>query len=305
MQLPNKNTVIIIAGPTAVGKTYFAIELAKYLETKIISADSRQCFKELNIGVAKPTKEQLQSVPHYFIDSHSIDEEVNAGIFEQYGLQAADTIFQENSTEIMVGGTGLYIKAFAEGIDSMPAIPSPIRKEIITKYEAEGLYWLQQQIQQKDPAFWETAEQQNPQRLMRALEVVMATGQSINSYRTLQTVNRPFNIIKFGIELPREQLIENINERVDKMMEDGLLNEVTALLPHQHLNALQTVGYKELFAYYNGECSLAEAINQIKINTRQYAKRQMTWFKKDKAFAWFTNNNELFENTMTYLNALI
>ena len=304
MLLPHKNTVIVIAGPTAVGKTSLAIQLAQHFSTKIISADSRQCFKELNIGVAKPTKEQLQLVPHYFIDSHAIEEEVNAGVFEQYALQAVDSIFQEHQIAIMVGGTGLYIKAFAEGIDAMPTIPTYIREDISTQYELKGLAWLQQEIKQKDPAFWETAEQQNPQRLMRALEVMLATGQSINFYRTKQPVERPFNIIKIAIELPREKLIGNINQRVDAMLDEGLVKEVEGLLPFQQLNALQTVGYKELFAYFNKECTLSQAIEKIKINTRQYAKRQMTWFKKDAAFTWFTNNNQLLENVLVTLDSI-
>jgi len=301
MLLPHQNTVIIIAGPTAVGKTSLAIQLAQHFGTKIISADSRQCFKELNIGVAKPTQEQLQLVAHYFIDSHSIGEEVNAGIFEQYALQAADEIFREHRIAIMVGGTGLYIKAFAEGIDAMPIIPTYIREDISNQYEQKGLAWLQQEIQEKDPLFWENAEQQNPQRLMRALEIVLATGNSINNYRKQQTIERPFNIIKIGIELPRDKLIDNINQRVDAMIDEGLVQEVEGLLPYKHLNALQTVGYKELFVYYKRDCTLLQAIEQIKTNTRQYAKRQMTWFKKDKAFNWFTNDSRLLENILISL----
>lgn len=298
MPLPHTNTVIIIAGPTAVGKTALGIQLAQHFNTKIISADSRQCFKELSIGVAKPSLEQLQSVTHYFINSHSVNEEVNAGIFEQYALGIAEELFKQNKIVVMVGGTGLYIKAFAEGIDSMPAIPLQIRESIINQYEQKGLAWLQDEVKEKDPLFWEVAEQQNPQRLMRALEVVITTGQSITNYRTQQTVTRPFNIIKIGIELPREKLIDNINQRVDIMMKDGLLAEVASLLPFQHLNALQTVGYKELFAYFNKETSLPEAIERIKINTRQYAKRQMTWFKKDKDFNWVRNDEQLLEKAI-------
>ena len=293
-----KNTVIIIAGPTAVGKTSLAIDLAKHFGTQIISADSRQCFKELNIGVAKPSTEELNSVHHYFINSHSIQEEVNAGIFEQYALEATNTIFQHNPVAILVGGTGLYIKAFAEGIDIMPTIPSEIREQIISTYQSEGMHWLQNEIAAKDPAFWAMAEQQNPQRLMRALEVVLTTGQSINQYRSNQKVERPFNIIKVALELPRAQLVENINTRIDNMMEEGLLEEVKSLLPFQHLNALQTVGYKEFFAYFNGECSLSQAINQLKINTRHYAKRQMTWFKKDTNFHWVMNEGKVLEKVL-------
>ena len=297
-----KNTVIIIAGPTAVGKTSLAIDLAKHFGTQIISADSRQCFKELNIGVAKPSPTELNSVHHYFINSHSIQEEVNAGIYEQYALEATSTIFQNNPVAILVGGTGLYIKAFAEGIDIMPIIHSEIREQIISTYQSEGLSWLQNEIAAKDPAFWAMSEQQNPQRLMRALEVVLTTGQSINQYRSNQKVDRPFNMIKIALELPRTQLVENINTRINNMMEEGLLEEVNTLLPYQHLNALQTVGYKEFFAHFNGECSLQQAINQLKINTRHYAKRQMTWFKKDTDFQWVMNEGKVMEKVLGLIN---
>ena len=297
-----KNTVIIIAGPTAVGKTSLAIDLAKHFGTQIISADSRQCFKELNIGVAKPSPTELNSVHHYFINSHSIQEEVNAGIYEQYALEATSTIFQNNPVAILVGGTGLYIKAFAEGIDIMPIIHSEIREQIISTYQSEGLSWLQNEIAAKDPAFWAMSEQQNPQRLMRALEVVLTTGQSINQYRSNQKVDRPFNIIKIALELPRALLVENINTRIDSMMEEGLLEEVKTLLPYQHLNALQTVGYKEFFAHFNGECSLQQGINQLKINTRHYAKRQMTWFKKDTDFQWVMNEGKVMEKVLGLIN---
>lgn len=301
MPLPHHNTVIVIAGSTAVGKTSVGIKLANHFGTRIISADSRQCFKELTIGVAKPTDVQLNACKHHFINSHSINDEVNAGVFEKYALDTAQELFKHNNIVVMVGGTGLYIKAFAEGIDTMPIIPPTIRENIIDQYEQNGLQWLQKEVKKKDPHFWLTAEQQNPQRLMRALEVFMATGQSISQYRTNQAIERPFNIIKIAIELPREQLITNIKNRVDEMIIEGLLDEAKGLLTHQNLNALQTVGYKELFAYFNGEYSLDEAVTRIKINTRQYAKRQMTWFKKDKAFYWFTNNDYLLENILSAL----
>ena len=302
MPLQHKNTVIIIAGATAVGKTSLGTRLANHFNARIISADSRQCFKELNIGVAKPSKTQLNACPHYFINSHSISDEVNAGIFEKYALATANELFKQNNIVVMVGGTGLYIKAFAEGIDAMPSIPPAIRQNITDNYNQYGLKWLQNEIKEKDTIFWEVAEQHNPQRLMRALEVLMATGQTINQFRTQQAVERPFNIIKIGIELPREQLVANINQRVDEMMLEGLLEEVKGLLPYQNLNALQTVGYKELFAYLNNQCFLDEAINRIKINTRQYAKRQMTWFKKDKDYHWVTNNDQLLDNIISMSN---
>jgi tRNA dimethylallyltransferase len=288
---PQQPTVIIIVGPTAVGKTAFAIELANHFNTSIISADSRQCYKELCIGVAKPTAMELAAAKHYFIGSHSIHEEVNAGVFEKYALDAAAQIFKTNSTAVMVGGTGLYIQSFCEGIDAMPAISPDVRDRITHDYEKNGLGWLQQALAAKDPKFWDsTHEKNNPQRLMRALEIVLSTGVSITSFQTDQKVTRPFNIVKVGLSMPREILNGRINYRVDAMMQEGLLQEVTGLLPHANSNALQTVGYKEIFAHLRGEISLEQAAMQIKQNTRQYAKRQMTWFKKDAAINWLELN---------------
>ena len=286
------NTVIIISGPTAVGKTSFAIKLAKHFQTDIISADSRQCYREMKIGVARPSDQELAEIKHYFIASHSVSEDLNAGSFEKYALAAAEEIFQKNKVAVMVGGTGLYIKAFCEGIDPMPVVPEEVRKQVTEGYEQKGLIWLQKELQQKDPAFWAVAEQQNPQRLMRALEVLYATGQSIMIYRTAKKTERPFRIIKIGLELPKEKLHERIHLRVDQMMQEGLLEEVKSLLTHRLHNALQTVGYRELFDHIDGLCSLEEAINQIKTNTRHYAKRQMTWFTKDKEIKWMTPSND-------------
>lgn len=279
-------TVIIIAGPTAVGKTAFAIALAQHYQTDIISADSRQCYKEMSIGVARPSEAELSAVKHYFIASHSVTEDLNAGSFEKYGLSAVEEIFQKNKLAIMVGGTGLYLKAFCDGIDPMPVVPEDIRRRVTEGYKGKGLVWLQKELQQKDPAFWQVAEQQNPQRLMRALEVLYATGSSIMVYRTEKKVQRPFRVIKIGLELPKEQLHQNIHNRVDQMMEAGLLSEVKSLLPYRTHNALQTVGYRELFDHLEGNCSLEQAVTNIKTNTRHYAKRQMTWFKKDKELQW-------------------
>ncbi len=280
------HTVIIIAGSTAVGKTAWAVAMAKQYGTSIISADSRQCYRELNIGVARPSMEELEAVRHYFIASHSIQDEVNAGTFEQYALTATDELFQQNNVVVMVGGTGLYIKTFCEGMDEMPAVEPATRKRIIASYEQYGIAWLQEQVRQKDPAFWQVAEQQNPQRLMRALEIVDTTGKSITAFRSRTKIERPFRIVKIGLELPREKLYERIDSRVDQMMTAGLLQEAAGVYPYKHLNALQTVGYKELFDYMDGHYSLDEAIAKIKQNTRHYAKRQMTWFKKDMSINW-------------------
>lgn len=283
-----EKTCVIIAGPTAVGKTAVAIEIARHFNTGIISADSRQCFREMTIGVAKPSKEELQQVRHYFINSHSIHDDVNAAVFEQYALQAADEIFQHNNIAVVTGGTGLYIKAFCEGLDDMPPVSLGIRQAITEQYEQHGLVWLQQQVQQQDPLYYKTGEIQNPQRLIRALEVMQATGTSIRTFQQGKKVVRPFRIIKVALELPKPELHARINARVDKMMEQGLLEEVKGLLPHRQLNALQTVGYSELFDHLDGKISLEQATEQIKTNTRHYAKRQMTWFRKDATVQWFS-----------------
>jgi tRNA dimethylallyltransferase len=295
LQAKNK-TVIIIAGPTAVGKTAVAIEIAKHFKTRIISADSRQCFKELCIGVARPSVEELAQVTHYFIASHSIHEKVTAAIFEKYALQKAEEIFLQNDIAVMVGGTGLYIQAFCESLDAIPVVPQEIHDNVIAGYKKNGLSWLQQEIKNADPLFFKRGEMQNPQRLMRALEVVQATGQSIISFHQTEIESRPFNIIKIALEVQREVLYERINHRVDIMMEQGLIEEVRNLIPYQNLNALQTVGYRELFEHFNDDIPLQEAIEKIKTATRHYAKRQLTWFKKDKKFAWCQRNaKEVFD----------
>ena len=278
--------VFVVVGPTAIGKTSFAIELAQSLETEIISADSRQCFKELSIGVARPSNEELAKIHHHFIATNSVAEDINAGYFEQYALDKAKAIFQNHETLVMVGGTGLYIKSFCEGIDPMPIIPPEIRAAIIQEYNSKGLIWVQTELKHKDPAFWAVAEQQNPQRLMRALEVLLATGQSITVFRSAEKKQRDFEIIKIGLEMPLERLTERIDIRVDLMMKAGLLEEVQSVIEFSQKAALQTVGYKELFDYTDGKISLEEAVEQIKVHTRQYAKRQMTWFKKDAAIKW-------------------
>ena len=291
MNSPKQKTVIIICGPTAVGKTSVAILLAKHFHSEIISADSRQCFKELKIGVARPSDEELKEVPHHFIASHPIAigssiENINAAFFEKYALQIVNELFKNHDIVIMVGGTGLYIKAFCEGLDKIPATDESVRKRIIAGYESNGLEWLQDEVRKKDPAFYNTGEIQNPQRMMRALEVIESTGQSILSFRGNKKIKRDFRIIKIGLELPKEELHTNINLRVDKMINDGLVEEVRSLQGYRDVNALQTVGYSEIFEHLDEKMSLAAAIEEIKKNTRQYAKRQLTWFKKDKEIHW-------------------
>ena len=286
----SNNTVYIIIGPTAVGKTSFAIALAQHFKTEIISADARQCYAELNIGVARPSLEELSKVPHHFIASHSVNEAVNAQVFENYALAKADELFKTHHSVVMVGGTGLYIKAFCEGLDMIPDIDPAIRAHIIEQYEKLGLRWLQKEVSVKDPLYWAKGEQQNPQRLMRALEVMLGTGASIVSFQIKNKITRPFNIVKVGLELPREQLYERINQRVISMVENGLEQEVRELVAQFHLNALQTVGYSEWGPYFEGSLSKEKVIENIQQNTRHYAKRQMTWFKKDLDITWYSSN---------------
>lgn len=296
-------SIIIVAGPTASGKTAKAIEVAQHFNTAVISADSRQCYREISIGTAKPSPQELQTVPHYFINSHSIQEEVNAGLYEQLALSYAAEIWKEHDVAVMCGGTGLYIKAFCEGMDNMPVIPPGVRESIQIRYEQEGMNWLQQEVQEKDPGFYAIAETQNPHRLMRALEVLYATGQSIITFRTGNVVKRDFNIIKTAITLPKEKLHDNIARRVHIMVSEGLLEEVRAVLPYRTHNALQTVGYKEVFDYLDGKISWTEAVEQIIIHTRQYAKRQLTWFKKDADFKWYEGGEGLLEDVAGQLKA--
>ena len=298
----HKNTIIIICGPTAVGKTSLAIKTALALNTEIISSDSRQCYKELNIGVAKPSIDELKAVHHHFINSHSINDDVNAGAFESYALKAANKIFDKHQFAVMVGGTGLYIKAFCEGIDNMHAIDPAVRQYVISAFNEKGIEFLQSEIAEIDPAFWAIAERQNPQRLMRALELYLTTGKSVTFFRKGDKKVRSFNIIKIGLDLPRPQLYDQINVRVDKMMEVGLLQEASDLYTLRDLNALQTVGYEELFDFFENKYSLKEAVEKIKMHTRHYAKRQLTWFKKDSEVKWFHPDNVSVEQILSSFN---
>jgi tRNA dimethylallyltransferase len=274
-------------GPTAVGKTSFAVALAKVLDTEIISADARQCYQEMNIGVARPSKEELNRVPHHFIASNSITENINASYFENWALKKVQTLFTIKDAVVMVGGTGLYIKAFCEGLDLIPAIEPSIRENIIAQYEKLGMRWLQKEVSVKDPPYWEKGEQKNPQRLMRALEVILGTGSSILSFQNKKPIERSFKMVKIGLELDREELYQRINDRVLNMIELGLEKEVKGLEDYAHLNALQTVGYSEWKDYFEQKISREKVIENIQQNTRHYAKRQMTWFKRDPAITWF------------------
>jgi tRNA dimethylallyltransferase len=280
-------TALIIVGPTASGKTKLSLSLASRYSTAIISADSRQCYRELNIGVAKPSQDELRQCRHYFIDSHSIHEKVDAVVFEQEALAAAQKIFSANEVSIITGGTGLYVKVFCEGIDEMPAVDPEVKIRVEEVWRSGGVNALQQWVTEIDPGFLlATKEKDNRVRLMRALEMKLSSGRSILDFREGQKKQRDFTIKKIGIEWPREILYQRINARVDNMMEAGLLEEARSLYPHRDLKALQTVGYQELFDHLDGKYSLDEAVDKIKQHTRNYAKRQLTWFRKDSNVEW-------------------
>lgn len=295
----SSKTVIIIVGPTAVGKTSLSVSLAKHFNTEIISADSRQCFKELNIGVAKPTIEEQQGITHHFIGSHSIHDFFTAANFETYALAKLAEIFKTKDIAIVIGGTGLYIKALMHGFDNIPEVPQMVRDDVQELYQHSGLEALKAAICSEDPEYAKTGEMLNPQRMMRALEVKRASGYSIRHFQQAFRTKRNFRMIELGMELPREILYEKINRRVDEMINAGLQQEVRELYPYRNLNALQTVGYRELFDQMEGRLTIEEAINKIKQNTRHYAKRQMTWFKADPMIAWFHPGDQ--EKIMDFL----
>jgi tRNA dimethylallyltransferase len=281
------STLIVVVGPTAIGKTAAAIHIAQHLNCPIISADSRQFFKEMSIGTAKPTKEEMQGVPHYLIESHSILEEYNVGKFETEVIQLLDQLFKTNKAVILVGGSGLYVDAVCKGFDELPEADPEIRKKINILFETEGIEGLQSLLEKLDPEYFHKVDLQNPQRLSRALEVCLTTGKTYTSLREGKTKRRNFNILKIGLNTSREALYERINRRVDEMMKMGLLEEVKNLLPYKNLNALQTVGYKELFDYFDHKTNLENAVSLIKQNTRNFAKRQLTWFRRDSEIHWF------------------
>lgn len=292
----------MIVGPTAVGKTALAIELAKALGTEIISADSRQFYREMTIGTAKPTGDELAVVRHHFIDSHSILQKYDAAQFGEDALMKVYELFEKHDSLIVCGGSGLYVKALLEGFDDIPEVPEEIREMVTEKYKAGGLPWLQQEVQKLDPEYFSVADQQNPARLSRALEVVLATGSSITSFQKRQKRVLPFKVIKIGLELEREELYRRIDERMDMMIEAGLFEEAEKLYPYREHNALQTVGYQEIFDFMEGKYDRKEAIRLLKRNSRRYAKRQLTWFKREGEIWWFSRT--IVEDIFAYLRVL-
>ena len=285
--LKNK-TLVVIAGPTASGKTAFSIRLAKAMNTVILSADSRQFYKEMLIGTAAPTHEELLQVKHYFVHHISIEDKYDVADYEHDVLQLLDELFLTHDQVIMAGGSGLFIDAVCNGIDAMPDVTPEVRQKVEALLKEDGIDALSKELQQLDPEYFAVVDQQNPRRLQRALEVCYQTGRPFSSFRTGAKVERDFAIKKFALLWDRQELIRRIDRRVDMMMEQGLLDEAKALYPRRQLNALNTVGYKELFSYFDGAFTLAEAVEQIKVHTRQYAKRQMTWLRRDPSYRWIT-----------------
>ena len=292
-------TLIIIAGPTASGKTAYSIALAKALNTVILSADSRQFYKEMNIGTAAPTEEELSQIKHYFVHHISIEDKYDVADYERDAMQLLDELFKTHDAVIMTGGSSLFIDAICNGMDAMPDVEPEIRERVQKLYDEGGLKALQNEVQCLDPEYFAIVDQQNPRRLQRALEVCYQTGKTFTSFRSGNAVQRDFDIKKYALLWDRQQLIERIDKRVDLMMEQGLLEEAKTLYSKRHLNALNTVGYKEIFAYFDGQYTLEEAVEQIKIHTRQYAKRQMTWLRKDNSFRWIMPED--FDNTVSAL----
>jgi tRNA dimethylallyltransferase len=300
----NKNKyLVVIAGPTAVGKTALSIELAKHYGTVILSADSRQFYKEMTIGTAKPSKEQLAAVKHYFIDTKNITELYGAGHFEKDALATLNDLFREQDIVFLVGGSGLYIDAVLNGVDDFIEVPLEIREELNKKYEANGLEWLQNEVKELDETYFNSVDTHNPQRLIRALEVCLHTGKPYSSFLNQPKAERNFTAIKILINTDREKLYSQINTRVDDMIANGLLEEVKELADQKHLNALKTVGYKELYAYLDASYNLNTAIDKIKQHTRNYAKRQLTWFKNQDNFEAFEPTD--FEKIKGYVDAII
>lgn len=279
--------LIVIVGPTAVGKTALAIRVAKEFHTEIISADSRQIYRELTIGTAKPNEAELKEVPHHFINSHSIAEDYDAARFGEEALLKIYSLFENHDYVVVCGGSGLYIKALLEGFDDIPEVPDSVRDQLIEDFENKGLLWLQNKMRELDPEHFKKIDQKNPMRLMRALEVKIGTGKSITEFQKQITKALPFNVVKIGLEAERAKLYERIDHRMDDMITQGLFEEAKGLYPFKDKNALQTVGYQEIFGFIDGQYDKEETIRLLKRNSRRYAKRQLTWFKRDEQIKWF------------------
>ena len=287
-----KPTLIVITGATATGKTALAIRLAQHFDTEILSADSRQFYRELTIGTAKPTTEQLQRVKHHFINTLTLDQDYNISRYEKEALECLDQLFLKKNVAILCGGSGLYIQAICRGMDPLPESDPELRKQLSELLDTEGITALQKKLQELDPDFFSLVDHSNPHRMIRAIEVCMLTGKKYSGMRKGETVERNFRIVKIGLDVERGPLYANINTRVNKMMEEGLEEEARKVYPLKHLNSLNTVGYKELFDYFDGKTDLETATTLIRQNTRNYAKRQLTWFRRDPEIKWFDPTQE-------------
>lgn len=293
-------TLVVILGPTGVGKTDTCIKVAKYFNVPIINADSRQIFQELPIGTAAPTQAQQQEVKHYFVGNHHIDDYYSASMFEQDALHLLNQLFVSHDMALMSGGSMMYIDAVCNGIDDIPTVDDHTRQWMKRRLEEEGLPALVEELRTLDPEHYEFVDKNNPRRVVHALEICHMTGKTYTSFRTNQIKQRPFNIVKVGLNLPREQLYQRINQRVLNMLQEGLEAEARSVYPKRHLNSLCTVGYRELFDYFDGLCTLEEAVAKIQSNTRRYMRKQLTWFKKDDKIQWFSPNN--IEEIINYIS---
>ena len=297
-------TLLLILGPTGVGKTELSLRVAEHFGSPILSCDSRQVFRAIPIGTAAPTAEEQARVKHYFVATRDLEEDYNAGQYERDAIALMEELFLTHDTLVMTGGSMLYADAVCYGLDDLPAVPETIRRQVQQAYENQGLAWLQSEVQRLDPDYWNEVDRQNPARLIHCVELCLTTGKPYSSLRTATTKNRPFRILKIGLERPREELYDRINRRVEQMIADGLVEEAKAVYPLRHLNSLQTVGYRELFAHFDGEYDLARAIELIQQNSRHYAKRQMTWFRRDKTIHWL-NANETYEKNIHLIDTLL
>ena len=298
--MSSAKTLIVITGPTAVGKTALCLDIAQHFGIPIINADSRQIYKELKIGTASPTDEQLAKVKHYFVGSLSLNDYYSASLFEQQTMEILEREFAKSDYALMAGGSMMYIDAVCDGIDDIPTVDDATRETLKARLASEGLEPLVEELKQLDPEYYEIVDKQNPRRVVHGLEICLMTGKTYTSFRKREKKQRPFRIIKIGLNRDREELYDRINQRVDQMMDEGLLDEARNLYPMRHMNALNTVGYKEMFAYLDGTWTLEEAVERIKGNTRRYARKQLTWYKKDEQIRWFHPDEK--ENILSYIS---
>lgn len=300
--MANDRYLLVVVGPTAVGKTAACIKIAQHFNSEVVSADSRQFYREMEIGTAKPDREELEAVKHHFINSHSITDDISAGKYEKLAINKLEALFEQINPVVLTGGSGLYIDAVTKGFAEMPQIDSAVRRQLNEELESKGIEHLVDRLKEIDPEYYNRVDKKNPHRIIRALEVSIGTGKPFSEVRKPSEKVRPFKIIKIGLELPRDVLYSRINKRMDLMIDAGLFEEAQKLLPYKNHNALQTVGYKEVFDYLDGQYDKEEAVRLLKRNSRRYAKRQMTWFKRDAAIKWF--NPQAIDEIIKYVYSM-